>query len=1221
MAKPDPKNADLWENLHNLEWNSLSDTERSDFVKACDALLAVDSNNPVAFRAVAKEHAKILELEDEKAAKEWATPASWNFLTTYDPNDYYKDSAFLDENDDVTFRSIQQEAAAQRVKLGLSAVSDVEILLGVMQNNTEELRKYLANHVVPTFNHLESWDPEAPSDKNILSDDILLDIQKEALAHWVLMTIDNLELDVLDRLIAKMDDDFAAEIKALPEFPDKHANLIEIDRIWNLVEKRVLARQKELLVQGFINEYNQFLKSGISDTDILDMESLLLEDDDADFIAGLPDSGTAFDTHKDDLSPEQVKVLREQLGERYLKVSVAHRIQNGESLDSLFDASTPEEFTRVLKKFYPAHDYIDHVVTPQFMKECKEQMAPQMRAKIAQEVRNKMLSETTPQQYQEDYKWLRDLATSKSDETFKNAIKASKSTASYVRANFPDIDISNKEGQNQALQKISDVVDNLFPADNRAQMDEVRQAARTRIFEMTISSALQLPIGSHKRLVEAFAKMSVEEQEKLLPRNTDDAERINHVRHIAMARDISVLKHYMPGAAEEDLQGILSSSQQMDAVQKIQNPGIRKALGARFPIALDSAQVKAINKALDRAVWDDASYVQMVAEIRTICAISEPGAVKAFNAAFGLAANGVTKSDPHGFIGEILNYNEKYQQLFKAYQDPANTINKEFLGMMLALPHAYGTIPNTPASFAALQKQVLNFADRELFINVCVGAGSTGLNEAQRNQFKASLERAITPAVFNEMQAALLQDACAEQKPEVAAKAVSNVQKILTQMQESQEKISKHLNSAQFVFDVQEIHINNLIIREQEKDPKPGESLREKYTALAKSCDVQMNELRHAHARLRSLIDALPNTDDIQDHNTKAQVGAKIEALKGKLQAQLDKIDEQLEQYAEIKERINGRGGILDMVQRIKEEPYWCYARAGISSGVKTREELKDLPIQRNAPDLDSDPNHVVIDSANDPGKVAKFNLENSLAGSQVRYFDMVHESNLPSDASKKVTIESRFTYDTSKSVTTTATHRGIHKENPGRITIDKFPDYQEGSPQDKDALEKAKVDYAMVVATQLLATMDRPPSKENPLRLRGANEEQLKYIWTALVVLGEKNPHMHFGPEAIKVVNEHIFNPKTQLGWGWSNFSKDSLYEKTFKKHSDSVTAAINDSKEHASERLNRKGTPKSEEQMKETSQLYRSTVNANRGQSTTQPVAAETEAEQARRAPPNTH
>lgn len=1192
------KNKELWNMLNNPQWASLDEPAKTKLLAAFDDLLAVDPKDTNKFMAAVAAHAETWDIFDD--AEEWAN--SGFGLVHYDAWEYYESDDFLNPRDSFNFVKLHQEAAAQRVKLSLNTVDDRDVLLGIMQNNSDTLREYLAG-IEPKIAVGAGWDPKKPSKDNVLTDEALVDIQQDAVARWVLLAIEDVDLDVLERLIAKTAFDFNDEIKALPGFPNEQAGLIERERIWGLVEERVRARQKELSVVAVFDDYTQYFND-LSDAEVLRMAPLLMADE-ANFRTDLPDDASPYSAHKGDLNSDDVNALREQLGERYLKLAVARRIQRGEALDQLFMADTDVAFRAELKKLFPAHAYIDQVATPQFMTECKKQMAAQMISVIAQEIRG----------HGEDFNELIALA-SQSDDAFKKVIKDRKTTDAALTEIFPGLDLTDETAKNQAKEQVSNMVDALFAGENREKMDEIRQLARTRAFERVVAFVAGVPgPGAHKSLVDAFSNMSVEAQEKLLLRNDRDQERMAIIKHLVNAQDISVLKHYMPEADEADLQAVLDSSAQRALSKQIQNPGIYKVLAARYPVDLTEEQIEEINATLARKDWnDEASYIQMVAEIKVICAVAGAEHEVAFNRAFGLADDGLTKNDTHGFAKAIHEHNKKYQELFNAYQDEDSAINKDFLGAMLALPLSQGTLPQKPEAFMALQRQVLNFADRELFIDVCVSMGSTGLTETAKKQFKASLDQAISPTLFHQMQADLVKNACTEQRPEEAIKAVSNVEKILEKMQQAQEKIGKHLDSAKFVFDVKEIHINNLHIREQEKKSKPGESLREKYAALAKNCDAKMDELRHDHARLKSMIDALPDSVEI----AQATVGAKVEALKNKLQTQLAQIDQQLEKYGQIKERIEGPDGILDMIHRVKQRPYWFYNRAEITSGVVTRDELSALAIQEGGVNPDNS-QRVAIDSQ-DPGAAAKFQLADPLGSSQVHYFDIVQKRPQTSDRSQIVTIESRFTYDTSKSVPTTGTDRGIHRANAGCVTVEKFPDYQEGSPTDPVLLEKAKVDYAMVVATQLLATMDRPPSKDNPLRLRGANEEQLKYIWTALVVLGEKTPNMKFGPDAIRVVNDHIFNPKAQLGWGWSNFSKSSLYETVFKKHSESVNSAIEASKEHASDRLNRKGTPKSEEQMKETSQLYRSTVNTNREERVkTHGVSAETEAEQERR--PSSH
>ena len=100
-----------------------------------------------------------------------------------------------------------------------------------------------------------------------------------------------------------------------------------------------------------------------------------------------------------------------------------------------------------------------------------------------------------------------------------------------------------------------------------------------------------------------------------------------------------------------------------------------------------------------------------------------------------------------------------------------------------------------------------------------------------------------------------------------------------------------------------------------------------------------------------------------------------------------------------------------------------------------------------------------------------------------------------------------------------------------------------------------------MAAAVAILASRDNVPSKEHPLILKGENKEEMGYLWTALVKLGE-DPNMKFDVSAIKV-NSSSFKPDSQLGTLWG-FSSDSLYENQFKN---AGAAAVAQKKEHLAE------------------------------------------------------
>lgn len=106
------------------------------------------------------------------------------------------------------------------------------------------------------------------------------------------------------------------------------------------------------------------------------------------------------------------------------------------------------------------------------------------------------------------------------------------------------------------------------------------------------------------------------------------------------------------------------------------------------------------------------------------------------------------------------------------------------------------------------------------------------------------------------------------------------------------------------------------------------------------------------------------------------------------------------------------------------------------------------------------------------------------------------------------------------------------------QLSIEKFP--EGNSPN-----HSAKVNFAMLMARQLLASSDEIPSKKNPIVLRGRDAEQLEYLWTALMLIGKNTPEMRFGADAI-VVKSHAFKPKEQLNWK-KNFSTNSRYNQSF--------------------------------------------------------------------------
>ncbi|WED43564.1 hypothetical protein [Legionella cardiaca] len=93
-----------------------------------------------------------------------------------------------------------------------------------------------------------------------------------------------------------------------------------------------------------------------------------------------------------------------------------------------------------------------------------------------------------------------------------------------------------------------------------------------------------------------------------------------------------------------------------------------------------------------------------------------------------------------------------------------------------------------------------------------------------------------------------------------------------------------------------------------------------------------------------------------------------------------------------------------------------------------------------------------------------------------------------------------------------------------------------------------ALFEYSLAMASSLLLGLDTPPTEKKPVTIQGWDRELLAYMWTALVVLGEKTSGMKFPLEAISVfttaftTNQEMMSDK--------KFSPQSLHETIFKTH-----------------------------------------------------------------------
>ena len=111
----------------------------------------------------------------------------------------------------------------------------------------------------------------------------------------------------------------------------------------------------------------------------------------------------------------------------------------------------------------------------------------------------------------------------------------------------------------------------------------------------------------------------------------------------------------------------------------------------------------------------------------------------------------------------------------------------------------------------------------------------------------------------------------------------------------------------------------------------------------------------------------------------------------------------------------------------------------------------------------------------------------------------------------------------------------------PGTPTFDCFPLWRQDTV--------ARVKYSMAFVYNLLESLDKPPTKIDPIVIGEKDPNKLPYIWTACVLFGKHHPTYKFGREAIVADKTKDFDPQDQLSKS-EKFSKKSFYKTVFEHY-----------------------------------------------------------------------
>ncbi|CZI74009.1 TPA: interaptin [Legionella pneumophila subsp. pneumophila] len=666
------------------------------------------------------------------------------------------------------------------------------------------------------------------------------------------------------------------------------------------------------------------------------------------------------------------------------------------------------------------------------------------------------------------------------------------------------------------LDKFKEVLGKLgiTPADwvKDTDLKDMKQWARARQFELEINRVSSLGSGAHSKLMSTLTQLPVEKQREILAKP-------QQLRHLMNAYEPHVAEHYL-GKNASGIAELLTENKRLEGFRAIHNAEVARVLANFKPeITLSDKQVAAINQALNSANSNPNTYTQ-VADYKTLIdAIkiqSGPVNQKDFYNAFNLNDDGSDFTRPTPRKDEMSKQQQYNQHIYAEYNSTSNSGNKKLLAVLLSIekPTTFSKdIVNQFLRPLKDRKTPQEYADR-LF-------GENPPNPTNK-KFKDDLLRELTPTLFNEIKNDLRKQELLDTNPTHVMIAINALSTELESVKGITGPIRTNADKLKFINDIDPVHLYNPTFQGTARSK--AAQMKARYQGLSRDCELVVDQLRRQVIALEGHLKSLPQDGQFKATGLTLEQKEEIKKLRAALQTELDAVRKDLDFYKKIQGKLETIIKEVDVAAKGKMQYYYN------SEGIKRHPPVSpdQIPPLPNVPNPSLNSNTTVTTGSS--GKIQEFLIGEKIPEGQVAVVDVSHKTTSKSGAP----IETVGRYTQTK-------HEGGSK-----FEIVQFPTQvpPPARPSD-DPLVEAKVNFVMAKAADILASLDAPPTKDRPIRLRGSNPEELEYLYTALVILGEKNPKMKFSRDAIEV-NSAVFHPDNVKGRLWG-FSSNSLYSQVF--------------------------------------------------------------------------
>ncbi|KTC95995.1 interaptin [Legionella feeleii] len=359
------------------------------------------------------------------------------------------------------------------------------------------------------------------------------------------------------------------------------------------------------------------------------------------------------------------------------------------------------------------------------------------------------------------------------------------------------------------------------------------------------------------------------------------------------------------------------------------------------------------------------------------------------------------------------------------------------------------------------------------------------------------------------------------------------------------------------------------------------------FTELATTCKVIVDYLVPLRNELFEQINSIPvNMDGFTEPQKKA-----LQDRKALLTTYLRKVETELALYKPVYTQLYGDPRAVDPVS--KDGILETIRRAKTDEGA-----LEVFPFKSAATDhpMDERAAHFRAGYTSSATTVSARSTTLGLGAHQARYaagdaFKAGHfrEHTINPDAARTGRYSGSYIEERASSYRTSLANASEYLSDL-KLTITKFPEAPHGVPEDDPQLVEDRIHFAFACAVTLLSAFSEPPTASNQVILRGFEEKEMGYIWTALMTLGSEIPSMQFNHKAINVISP-TFKPANELGTFYG-YSSSSYQEALFKPHKGYVDNLLKGIKEACAERvIHQKTLEKADKLATSISSAYKST------------------------------